>query len=180
MKKLVQLLAAILFLTACKTGQDSTKINFDTEQFFTNIQNADNCLHEGETFDKLGARVDAVIKAPIDTISSAATLKHLYYEAYQRQQTAGPRKSARCIDTNYAVKDRALEKLSTLGTEAAMDNFLAIYKDEKLVLFPNENKSMIRFMENFGPKLLQELEPLQNLRPQVGPPVVNKLKSQNQ
>lgn len=165
------------FITACEVKPGQGTIDLDFEKYFDNIAQIDNCLGEGEIFQDLSRRMDEGIKAPLDTLNSVATFKALYYEAHKRQIEAGPRKDGRCVDTNYAVKDRSLEKLAIINNEAAMDAIIEIYKDTKLTFPGNEAKSLVRYMSQFGEPLLSKLEAVKDLRPLIGPKVITNIKN---
>lgn len=177
MKNVLILLLMIFSWSACQES-GTTAIDFDTELFFNTIQEVDNCLQKGEDFGGITKRMDQVIKVPIDTITSTATLKYLYYEAQKRQLTA-PKKKDGCVDTNFATKYRVLEKLTALGNNEAMQVILDIYKDTDIELIGNEAKSFMGFMISFGQAMGKELGPIKDLRPQIGPAVLQQIQANN-
>jgi hypothetical protein len=188
------LLSTIIFLSACKVEQGREKETlkkeekqvqkeeqipqtFDTKQYFEDVQKVNNCMGEGDSFISLGSRLDEGIKAPLKNISSAKILKDLYYEAYQRQIAAGPKTDVRCSDVNYVVKDRVLQRLSEIANEEAVDVLIDIYKDESLSLIYNDASGLAKAMSKCGQLMLTKLEPIKNLRAEIGTKVVSSIKN---
>lgn len=184
----LSLLTALFFFSACKdntkekaevkTIEVSTeKVDFDFESFFANIAKTDNCLKEGEMFDVLGKRMDAVIKVPIADLQSIEALKQLYYKAHQNQATSKA-KGGRCVDVNYAIKERVMQKFATLNNDEATHALIDLYKDTKLLFTGGEGRSLANAMTACGKAILPLLEPIQHQRPLIGPQVMQRLQSQ--
>jgi len=178
MKYTILIFLLVSINIACTKQGGQAASGFDYQQYFDNIAKVDNCLKEGEVFDVLGQRLDAVIKAPVNAIKSAPTLKQLYHETHQRQAKAPPRTNGRCADTYVATKGRILQKLATMNSEEAATALIDLYKDTSLPFEGGEGKSMRRALTVFGKSILPKLEPIKDQRPQIGPLVVQELQQQ--
>lgn len=150
---------------------------FDISQYFEDIKKVKNCMGEGDSFISLSQRLDEGIKAPLESIHSASILKEIYYEAHKRQVAAGPKTEVKCSDVNFVVKDRALQRLSAIATQEAVDVLIAIYKDESLALIGNDGKVLAKSMSRCGQLMLDKLEPIKDLRPGIGTRVVASIKN---
>lgn len=174
---LIIFISSIFLLFSCKVKDGQEATNFDFEQYFQNIEKANTCLGEDESFDQLGARLNVVLKAPLDTLKSAIVLKTLYYDAIERAKVAKPRTNQRCIDINVGVKDYTIEVIGNVGTEEAMDVLISIYQDKNLSLIGANTRGLVNAMTKYGQPMLQKIEPIKEERPAVSQQVIQMIKS---
>ncbi|MFT5164836.1 MAG: hypothetical protein ACI8P3_000059 [Saprospiraceae bacterium] len=194
---IVSLLLIATFIASCKVEQgqepkeeqaqekpqekvsekEKAQQPFDLKQYFEDIKKVNNCMGEGDSFMSLAQRLDDGIKAPLNNITSSKMLKTLYYEGDKRQIAAGPKTEVKCSDVNFVVKDRVLQRLSVIANEAAVDVLIDIYKDESLTLLGNDGKVLAKSMSKCGQIMLEKLEPIKNLRPEIGTRVVSSIKN---
>ncbi len=170
-------LFCILFVFSCEVKESQETSNFNIEQYFQNIENADTCLGEGEPFQALGNKISKVLKEPLDTLKSTSALKKLYYAAVEREKVAKPRTNPRCIDVNVGVKSYTLTTMGNLGTEDAMKVLLSIYKDKNLTFLGSHSKDMINALAKQGEPILNKIEAIKKERPIISQKVIQLIQS---